>query len=61
MIENLYSARAAARRLGISIPTITRKIKAGKLAACRIQDSKTKNLRYAILESALENYLKNNL
>lgn len=56
MIENLYSARAAASRLGISIPTITRKIKAGKLTAYRILDPRTKNLRYAIPESALETY-----
>jgi predicted site-specific integrase-resolvase len=59
--QNLYSARETALRLGISIQTMNRRIRSGKIAAYKILDSKTKNLRYAIPETAIENYLKTNL
>ncbi|WP_407541104.1 helix-turn-helix domain-containing protein [Deinococcus radiomollis] len=59
--ENLYSARAAAKKLGISISTMNRHIRSGKIIALRILDSQTKNLRYAIPEAAIEDYLKTNI
>lgn len=57
MIENLYSLREAAKRTGMSIPTMHRRIVAGTVKAYKILDSQTASpLRYAIPESEITKY-----